>query len=132
MVDHTKDPYFEVEGVFYTYQDGAIAGYAYTFGDSWHIASEDGEEMYRGTIYLDRDKKIIAPRNKYQNKWASKEIDNLIEEYSLKVDELTADVTMLKIETFRMKLFMSESYLIEYKSLKYTYFAGNALKFILF
>lgn len=132
MVDHTKEPFFEVEGVFYTYQDGAIAGYAYTYGDSWHIASEDGDTMYRGTIYLDRDKKIIAPRNQYQKKWASKEIDILIEEYTLKVDELTADVFMLKLETFRMKLFMSESYLIEYKSLKYTYFAGNALKFILF
>jgi len=127
-----EEPYFEVEGVFYTYQDGAIAGYAYTHGGDWHIASEDGEELYRGTIYLDREKRVIAPRNIHQKKWASLRIDSLVEEYQLMFDELSSDVTMLKLETFRMKLFMAESYLIEYKSLKYSYFAGNALKFILF
>jgi len=131
-MDPKQEPYFEVEGVFYTYQDGAIVGYAYTHGDSWHIATEDGEELYRSTIYLDREKRVTAPRNLHQKKWSSKRIDSLVEEYQLMFDELTADVTMLKLETFRMKLFMAETYLIEYKSLKYSYFAGNALKFILF
>ena len=126
------EPFFEVEGVFYTYQDGSIAGYAYTHGESWHIATESGDEFYRGTIYLDRDRKVIAPRNLHQKKWASNRINELIEEYQLKVDELSANITLLKLETFKMKLFMAETFLIEYKSLKYTYFAGNALKFILF
>lgn len=127
-----KDPFFEVEGVFYTYQDGPIAGYAYTDGDSWHIATEDGDDLYRNTIYLDRDRKITAPKNLHQKSWASNRINELIEDYQLKVDELTLSMQLLKLETFRMKLFMAETYLIEYKSLKYSYFAGNALKFILF
>lgn len=127
-----EEPYFEVEGVFYTYQDGAIAGYACTYGSSWDIATEDGEDISRPTIYLDREKRVTAPRNLHQKKWSSKRIDSLVEEYQLMFDELTADVTMLKLDTFRMKLFMVETYLIEYKSLKYSYFAGNALKFILF
>jgi len=131
-MDTKEEPYFEVEGVFYTYQDGAIAGYACTYGDSWNIVTEEGEEIYRGTIYLDREKRVNAPRNLHQKKWSSKRIDSLVEEYQLVYDELNADVTMLKLETFRMKLFMAETFLIEYKSLKFTYFEGNALKFILF
>jgi len=127
-----EEPYFEVDGVFYTYPDGAIAGYACTYGAFWHIVTDKGEEIERGTIYLDREKRVTAPHNLHQKKWSSKRIDSLVGEYQLMFDELTADVTMLKLDTFRMKLFMAETYLIEYKSLKYSYFAGNALKFILF
>jgi len=127
-----EEPYFEVEGVFYTYQDGAIAGYACTYGDSWDIITEEGKNINRPVIYLDREKRVTAPRNLYQKKWSSKRIDSLVEEYQLRFDELSADVALLKLDTFRMKLFMAETYLIEYKSLKYSYFAGNALKFILF
>jgi hypothetical protein len=131
-MDSKQDPYFEVEGVFFTYQDGPIIGYASTSGDAWHIITESGDEFYRGTIYLDRAKRVNAPRNLHQKKWSSKRIDDLVEEYQLIYDSLTADVTMLKLDYFKMKLFMAETYLIEYKSLKYSYFAGNALKFILF
>ena len=131
-MDTKTEPFFEVDGVFYTYQDGAIAGFAYTHGDSWHIVSEDGDDLYRGTLYLDREKRVIAPRNEFQRKWSEKRVLELIEEYQLRVDDLSSDITMLKLETFKMKLFMAEAYLLEYKSLRYSYFAGNALKFILF
>ena len=131
-MDCREELFFEIEGVFYTYSKGTLLGYAYTCGDNWHIITSDGEELYLGTIYLDRDKRVIAPRNIYQKKWASKQIDSLLEEYLLKGEELSSNILFLKLDTFRMKLFMIESYIIEYKSLKYTYFSGNALKFILF
>jgi len=131
-MNRKKEPFFEAEGVFYTYSEGAIAGYAYTYGDFWHILPEDGEEFCSGTLYLDRDRKITAPHNPSQMGRSSRRVNTLVEEYTLKVDRLTFSVTMLNLETLRMKLFMAETYLIEYRSIKFTYFAGNALKFILF
>ncbi len=124
-------PFFELEGVFFTHQDGAVEGYAYTDGYTWYITSED-QEFSRTTLYLDRDKKVIAPKNLHQKNWANDRINELISEYKLKVSELEHMVNNLNIDTFKMKLSMAESYLVEYKSLKYSYFAGNSLKFILF
>jgi len=127
------EPFFEVDGIFYTHQDGAMRGYACTLDESsWRIVLNDGTELYRTTLYLDREKKVIAPQNKYQKKWANDRINSLIEEYQQSVNELSSNILLLKLETFKMKLFMAETYLTEYKSLKYSYFVGNALKFILF
>jgi len=96
-MNYEEKPFFEVEGVFYTYQDGAISGYAKTDGESWDIATNNGENLHRSTIYLDRDKKVIAPRNLYQKNWAYQRINSLIDEYQTIVDNLTAAVNLLKI-----------------------------------
>jgi len=126
-----KKTYFEVEGTFFTYQDGPIEGIAYTSGDSWSIVTDEGLDLCRDTIYLDRAKYVIAPRNHYQKKWAIERIEDLIGKYQIMFDDLSREV-ILKKDIFRMKLFMIETSLTEYKSLKYSYFSGNALKFILF
>lgn len=132
-MNHSKEHFFEVEGVFYTPQDGTLQGYAYPDGDFWHIIPNDSEEGFnRHTVYLDRGWLIYAPRNIDQKKWLLNRLNDLISVYQAKVDELTLSVTLLKLDTFSMKLAMAESYLKEYKSLKYSYFSGNALKFILF
>ena len=124
-----NEPFFKVEGSFYTYIDGTIKGFAYTNGISWQIVTEDGIDMYRPTIFLDRSKCIRAPHNLYQKKRAIERINILIENYQNMYNEYNNE----NIEDiFSMQLYMIESNLVEYKSLKYTYFSGNAMRFILF
>ena len=127
-----KEPFFEIEGVFYTYQDGPMSGYAYTLGDCWQVILDDGSSFTRTTIYLDRDKLVTAPHNKRMYDWSSRRVDELISRYQEKVDDLGVCVNVLGITTFEMKYSIVLSYLNEYKSLKFSYFVGNALKFILF
>ena len=126
-----KKPYKTIVGVFYTDRDGPIEGQADSAGYKWTIVTSNGKKITRTDIYLDRGKRILAPKNPDTQSRGCEQVLKLIEKYEGEAKKLMDDPEALKISSYRLKLNMANIAVKEYTFLYMEYFVSNSAKYIL-
>src|SRR5208283_3509570 len=92
-----KGKHYELGGKFYTEEDGTLEGYAYSDGENWHIADLDGETVQRWNIFLDRDMKVLAPKNTYSRGLGDFAVKEMLSKYKMMAVALRGDRQLLRV-----------------------------------
>lgn len=124
------DLYYEVAGTFYTEEDGPLEGYAWSDGEYWHII-EDDRTFSRWNIFLDRDLKVLAPKNEYTRNLGESSVREMVTKYRVLCAALRSDREVMRISGYRMRLQILLSYLQEYETIYQQHFMPLSIKYIL-
>lgn len=122
----------EIEGIFYTKRDKAIKGTAYTYGKFWAVTNHKGKEFTRSTLFLDRRRKVPAPKTITERENFAEEVRKIIAKYENKLKSYEGHEEYKRVSgSYEMGVKLAKSYIIEYKRIYAGHFRSNAIQFIL-
>lgn len=121
---------FKITGVFYTDQE-VVFGEAIIDGSTWSILDYKKEEKQAYRLFLDKDRKIEAPKNQEVKEIGEKKVRDLLEKYRKEAESLREDKEALRINGLRMKLVFLDNCIKEYEKIYRDYFMASSIKFIL-
>lgn len=122
----------EFEGVFYIDKKGAVKGVATFTKSYWHIKDGFGNLIIRKKrIYLDKAKKILAPRYEKEKESASFYVRILMDKYRKNLESFQNKAYEEVSPSYAMGISLARSLYLEYRYIYYNVFANNAVKFIM-
>jgi hypothetical protein len=122
---------YELRGTFYTKKEGSINGIARVVGKRWHITKNNGETLTKTVIFLDRQKKVPAPKSDNDRDDGKDFVRSLITKYEAELESCGNSGYKEVAPSYAMEIRIASSYVHEYKKIYANYFRSNAVKFIL-
>ncbi|MDB4330514.1 hypothetical protein N9948_02225, partial [bacterium] len=110
-----------------------IRGEAVPKGRGWEIKESSGKEEYiRKDIFLDRGKKIPAPKNEFEKDNFKDHVKILIAKYEKQLAKYESNEGFKKVSpSYDMGHKLAKGYIKEYRQIYASHFRSNAIKFIL-
>jgi hypothetical protein len=126
---------YTIDGVFYTDDGKRLKGVAsLDVNYLWGVYDSNGNVIAHGfwNLYLDKDRKIPAPKNQKDKGYWSDILLDKIKDAEKKIEKLKSQLDYAKASpSYKMELKFAQIKLKEFKHLYTKYFQSNALKFIL-
>lgn len=117
------------EGTFYTDSSKIIVSGFFILQSNFWVCTNTYESYFN--LYLDRNKKIINPKNEDDKDHFCKKVLDLIFHYEKIIKDYNRSGNFKKVSpSYDMGQAIANSYLIEYRKIYIDHFASLALKYI--
>jgi hypothetical protein len=118
-----------IQGTFFTSDpNGVISGFFILQNSYWVSTTTYNSYL---NLYLDRNKKILIPKNDSDKQYLSEFVLKLISHYEKIIEEYETSGNFKKVSpSFSMGKAIANSYMAEYRKIYMNYFASNSLKYI--